>query len=209
VPRDEPPQPAGAVTGTRERLLDATLVVVGRDGMRGLTHRRLEDEAGVSRGSARYHLGSHEQIVALALARAAQTETATVTQVLQRLAVGSLAGGSGALPALAVAVVDALAADPAPTRARFELLLEASRTPALQDEARRWRQWFVGLVEQALDAVGAPDAADRAAVIVALLDGLVLESVVTGTQRARLAGIGVEAVVPPGSAEPAAGPRPA
>src|SRR3954451_5662947 len=50
----------------REALLEAAIRVVAAQGMRGLTHRAVELEAGVPHGSTTYYFGTrHDLLVAL------------------------------------------------------------------------------------------------------------------------------------------------
>ncbi|MEI8080464.1 MAG: hypothetical protein WCI74_01280 [Actinomycetes bacterium] len=168
----------------RQRLLDAAMEVVGADGLRGLTHRRIEQQAGMARGSARYHLGARDDIIAALLEYSAVTEFAMIERRLARVGADFLVGTTVSLPSVAAALVAALLEDPPRVRARYELLLEASRRPSLRAEARRWRDYFVQAAEQALASAGVADPGNAAVLLVATLDGVTLDAVLSDRKEA-------------------------
>jgi DNA-binding transcriptional regulator YbjK len=163
----------------RGRLLDAALAVIDSDGIRGLTHRRLEDEAGLARGSARYHLGTNDQIIAATLEHAALRDLRMIEAALARLGLDALAGSKASIPKMAAVMVSTLLENPGAIRARYELLLEATRRPSLKAEAQRWRAHFVDTTELGLTAAGLDDPHTAALLLVAILDGLTLDAVIT------------------------------
>lgn len=161
-----------------KRLLQAAVRLVGSEGPRGLTHRRIEHEAGLSRGSARYHLGSHDQIVRDTLRFIADEEAQMIGRSVSELAVAALGSRTPSLPDLAEAVVNALVSDPSLARARYELMLEAGRRPELVETMAMWRATFVAATGEAIAAyVESPQ--EIAEIVVPLLDGLVFEDLVT------------------------------
>jgi len=171
-------------TDPRGRLLDAALAVIDAEGLRGLTHRRLEAEAGLARGSARYHLGTNDQILAAALEHAALRDFGVIEAALTQLGLDALAGSQASYPRMVAAVVSALLETPGPIRARFELLLEATRRPSLSAEARRWRAQFVDTSELALRAVGVDEPHAAAVILGGIIDGLIFDAVITGRTTA-------------------------
>jgi len=161
-----------------QRLLQAAVRLVGAEGPRALTHRRIESEAGMSRGAARYHLGSHEQIVRDTLSYIAGQEARMIGESVAKLAVGALGSRTPTLPDLAEAVVSALISDRTLARARYELLLEAGRRPELVPAVARWRAEFIEATRQGVAAfVDSPQ--ELAETIVPLFDGLVFGDLVT------------------------------
>lgn len=168
----------------RGRLLDAALAVIDTEGMRGLTHRRLEDEAGLARGSARYHLGTNDQIIAATLGHVALQETQTMEGTLAQLGRDALAGGTASIPRMAAAMISALLENPGALRARYLLALEATRRPSLRAEIQRWRAHFIAQTEVGLTAAGLDDPHAAAVLLVATMDGLTLDAILTGRSTA-------------------------
>jgi DNA-binding transcriptional regulator YbjK len=66
--------PAEAI---RNAIVEATIRLVGRDGVDGVTHRAVAREAGVSLSSTTYHFASRDEIVSEALRRVADLESAS------------------------------------------------------------------------------------------------------------------------------------
>ena len=168
------------VADPRGRLLDAALSIVGSEGLRALTHRRIEDEAGLARGSARYHLGTNDQIIAATLEHAVLRDSRMNEAVLAKVGFEALAGSTTSFPELIAALASAFLENPGAIRARYELLLEATRRPSLEAEAQRWRAQFVSTSELALTAAGQADPHNVAVLLVACIDGLVLDALITG-----------------------------
>jgi DNA-binding transcriptional regulator YbjK len=180
----------------RGRLLDAALAVVDSDGIRGLTHRRLEDEAGLARGSARYHIGTNDQIIAATLEHAALRDMRMIEAAWARLGLDALAGSKASIPKMAAALVSTFLENPGAIRARIELLLEATRRPSLKAETQRWRAHFVDTTELGLTAAGLDDPHTAALLLVAILDGLTLDAVITDrTTAPELAERGAAAIL--------------
>ena len=168
------------VADPRGRLLDAALSIVGSQGLRALTHRRIEDEAGLARGSARYHLGTNDQIIAATLEHAVLRDSRTNEAVLAKVGFEALAGSTTSFPEILAALVSAFLENPRALCARYELLLEATRRPSLEAEAQRWRAQFVSASELALTAAGQADPHTVAVLLVACIDGLVFDALITG-----------------------------
>lgn len=176
--------PMTRIADPRGRLLHAALSIVGSEGLRGLTHRRIEDEAGLARGSARYHLGTNDQIIAATLEHAVLRDIRINEAVLAKVGFRSLAGSTTSFPEILAALLSAYLEDPAALRVRYELLLEATRRPSLQAEAQRWRAQFVSTSELALTAAGQADAHTVAVLLVACMDGLAFDALITGRTNA-------------------------
>ena len=172
------------VADPRGRLLDAALSIVGSEGLRALTHRRIEDEAGLARGSARYHLGTNDRIIAATLEHAVLRDSRMNEAVLAKVGFEALAGSTTSFPELIAALASAFLENPGALRARYELLLEATRRPSLQAEAQRWRAQFVSASELALTAAGQADPHTVAVLLVACIDGLVFDALITGRTNA-------------------------
>jgi len=98
---------------------------------------------------------------------------------LAQLGLDALAGGKASLPKMAAAMGSVLLQNPGAIRARYELLLEATRRPSLKAEAQQWRAHFVDTTAGALAAAGVDDPQSSAVLLVAILDGLTLDAIIT------------------------------
>jgi DNA-binding transcriptional regulator YbjK len=144
----------------RVELIEATLQVIEREGVGGVSHRAVAKVAGVSPSAAIHHFATLDDLLVAALVAANETSVTAVE------AVEDVAG-----------LADLLAELVAECRTRFvavyELYLLAARRPALRPEAYRW----ISSVEQAARRLGADDTATSA--LTATLDGLGLQALLT------------------------------
>ena len=140
----------GRVVRGQERRHDiarAVIDVVAEHGLRGLTHRRVADAAGVPLGSTTYHFESLDDLLVAGLELAADRNLAMMRRSAEELAPGNdLAGW---LADLAIAMVTTWRES---NIAERELYLEAIRTPALRPVARRWDSELVDLLEPHMDS---------------------------------------------------------
>jgi len=153
----------------RGAIADAAIHLVATRGLRGLTHRAVDAEAGLPPGSTSYYLRTRAALL-----------TACVNRMLER----DLTLGSAELPAeldleevLVGMVLNLVRGRPDDLIARYELSLEASRQPELRDAiiqgGRRLRE---GLAEL-LAALGIPDAATISWPVAAMMDGLLYDRI--------------------------------
>ncbi len=166
VPRI-PRQPRGEER--RERILRATLGVIGRDGIPAVTHRRVAEEAGVPLGSLTYWFATKDDLLREALRLFVDEEAARLRRVGDEIE-------EGMTPAeIAERFSAVLEAGQGPEQvAQFELYLEAARNPALREVARQCFAAYEDVCRVALRAVGveAPPGHPLPALFVALADGL-------------------------------------
>lgn len=172
----EPRRPATRAEQRAERrgaILDATVRILGTEGLAAVTHRAVAREAGVPLAATTYYFDSKDQLVEEALALLA---TAEIESLAERAALlGERLGSPGEL---ASGLVEVLAPGTDEGRrallAKYELYLEAARRPPLRPTAARWISAFTQLAEAALTAIGAPEPPRRAPVMVAAIDGLLV-----------------------------------
>jgi AcrR family transcriptional regulator len=166
----------------REALLDATVRVVARDGLRGLTYRAVGAESGTTHGLVSYHFGTRQKLV-LEAARHATGEA---------LSASSLAQPTDRFDAFAAGLAQ-LARDRAEVHAfLFELALESRRNPALRPEVLSQYEEFRAATAAALAALGVedPDGAG-ARLVFAAIDGLTLQQLVDGDEASTEAAVAV------------------
>lgn len=150
----------------RDAIADAAIHLVATRGLRGLTHRAVDAEAGLPPGSTSYYLRTRKALL-----------DACVRRMLARDLTAQASPDAG-LEELLVGMVLDLARDrPDDLVARYELSLEASRQPELREAivqgGRQLRDGLTGLLE----ALGIPDAEEAAWPVAAMLDGLMYDRV--------------------------------
>ncbi|WP_432560035.1 TetR/AcrR family transcriptional regulator [Granulicoccus sp. GXG6511] len=165
-----------AAATMRARLIEAAIGQLAHEGMRGLTHRRVEQRAGVSQGLVKYHFGSLDGLIEAVVDHMADIEIRAVMRVTPEQHAQAAATGQ-VPPAVWQAAREAWAAviaQPELVRARFELYLHAGRHPGLQAAIRRGRERFVDAAAASLSSAE-PRAGAR--MVLALVTGLLLHQV--------------------------------
>lgn len=161
----------------RAAIIEATIRLIGRVGVDGVTHRAVAQEAGVSLSSTTYHYASKDEIVSEALRRVAALEIERVARDAERLA-----DGHPDVASIARALGDWLAEQlEGPgllqVRAGYHLQLEAARRPELRAIHVEWGQAVQGLAERVLRAAGSPRPHTDASILSSAIDGLRLDEV--------------------------------
>lgn len=163
------------VGGRRAELLEAAVDVVAKSGLRGLTHRAVDAQAGLPEGTCSAYL---------------RTRLALLVGLTEHVG-GMLAHDVDAMAAKAAphaqdpeavshAVTDLLLhwlRRPELVRTQAELALEAARRPELMEVFDPWRQGLVRVVEQLVRCAGRDDPALRAAVGVAAIEGVLATAI--------------------------------
>ncbi|AZQ33283.1 TetR/AcrR family transcriptional regulator [Streptomyces cyaneochromogenes] len=163
------------VGGTRADLVaDTALALLAERGMRGLTHRAVDEAAGLPPGSTSNLARTRQALLELAVRRLAHREA----RVLALEEMPDPRGGLDALAAgLALATHRALTHGRELTLARYELALEATRRPELRAyfdaTGARFRDQLTALVT----AMGSTDPARHVLSLVAWADGLMFSCV--------------------------------
>ncbi len=153
----------------RRRIIDAAIRVVGRGGIAGLSHRSVAAEADVPLGSTTYHFRTLDELMVAALRQAGEGFAGLVA------ARGGLEDPRTDLAtSLAALMGEWLAGDRTDVELEYELYLAALRRPALRPVAAEWCEGLAGQLSRRTDPV-------TARALVALMDGIFLQVLLTGT----------------------------
>lgn len=158
------------MASTRERALDAAVELVGTQGIRALTHARVDALAGLPRGSTSNHFRTRAALLAGVSAWIAEQETrdlgGTTGQPFDDL--------EGFIDMFAATIELLTGPYAVRTRARYALFIEAASDPELLAPMRGQRAGMAAWTRNLLVALGArhPDAALHA--FMAFGDGLIL-----------------------------------
>lgn len=145
----------------RETLIAATLRVIERDGLAGVTHRRVAREAGVAPTSASYHFHTIDELLVATL-------TVACEQCVRDLEEAVAAAGDD-FEGLARSIADPAAERRTAQIGAFELWLLAARRPELLAAARVWTTAVVTFARRHSDD---PELIEA---FVALVDGFHLQ----------------------------------
>ncbi|WP_328316864.1 TetR/AcrR family transcriptional regulator [Streptomyces sp. NBC_00388] len=157
--------------GRRDRIIDAAIRVTGDHGITGLSHRSVAAEADVPLGSTTYHFATLDELLVAAL-RKVTDEPRTGVDGWARALGEPGSGLAGRLTALLGRLVSG---DRSRVRLEYELYLAALRRDALRPVAAEWLDACVEVVRPHV----AGDAATARA-LVALIDGLLIQLLLTG-----------------------------
>ncbi len=155
---------------TKERALDAAVELLGAEGVRALSHARIDARAGLPAGSTSNWFRTRRALLAGIVDWMAERERADFDPSGHNGAtdVDGLIEGMCAMAELETGPFAAR------TRARYALFLELASDPELGAPLRRQRHEFERWTEQLVTAVGIPDPVPAARALMALGDGLVL-----------------------------------
>ncbi|MBC2641122.1 MULTISPECIES: TetR/AcrR family transcriptional regulator [unclassified Rhodococcus (in: high G+C Gram-positive bacteria)] len=158
------------MAGKREQVLDAAIALLGTKGVRALTHRGVDDLAGMPQGSTSNYFRSRGALLDGIVARLAERDRED-RQTFAHLRPGN---AEALVEALVAYVRSSTGPDRTRTSARYALFVEASVTPGLDEkigDARRTLvEWGAGI----LGVVGSKNPAADAVVVTDYLDGVIL-----------------------------------
>ncbi|MFH8249447.1 TetR/AcrR family transcriptional regulator [Microbacterium sp. B2969] len=153
---------------TRDRALDAAVRLVGEQGVRALTHARVDAAAGLPKGSTSNWFRTRDALVAGVLVRIAEQERA---DLLAAMAPARTA--DEVVDVLTDLLEDATGRHAARTRARYALFLETTAAAApssVRDQRSQFEEWTTGL----LAGLGAEHPEIAARTLLAVSAGIIV-----------------------------------
>jgi DNA-binding transcriptional regulator YbjK len=156
----------------RSELADAGLRVLAREGARGLTHRAIDVEADVPKGTASNYFKTREDVIAGLIERIGE-RLAPDPQVHAPLA--ERAPSPELFADYVRDIVARLIGNRDVTLALFELRLEASRRPEVRELLGDWQQSGFRADVEFNVAAGLPGGAKEVALFHYAIDGLLLD----------------------------------
>ena len=160
-----------AASPRRRQLLDAALHVIADDGLRGLTHRAVDRQAGLPEGSCSAYLRTRSALQQALTDHVAATLVADVDALAERLrGAPPEDGGVEAALDLFLRWLDQREL----LVARLELTMAATRDAELAQLLSDHRSRLVAIVGDIMTARGKEHSAERAEALVASYDGILL-----------------------------------
>ncbi|MGV9426002.1 TetR/AcrR family transcriptional regulator [Streptomyces sp. NPDC003656] len=150
-------------------VADTAIALLAERGMRGLTHRAVDEAAGLPQGSTSNVARTRQALLELAVRRHAEREAG----VLAEGETPDPSGGAESLAdGLALAVHRLLTEGRTLLVARYELALEATRRPGLRAFYDATGAVFKDQLAALLTAAGSPDPTRHVLSLLAWMDGL-------------------------------------
>lgn len=158
-----------------ELVADAAVTVLARDGLRGLTHRAVDAEAGLPDGSTSNCFRSRSALLQAIAARLEELDLAALTSGPQP--------NMASMPAVAAYLAGNVKLMTSrrhvrATRARLALLLDEKARPAMDAGHHR----FLEMLEAVLKESGHPDPEPAARAVADLLEGALVHAVSVRTR---------------------------
>lgn len=169
------------ISGTRQRILHATLRLIGEHGLGAVSNRQVAAASGVALGSLTYHFPSQVQLLRESLLLHVAEEVDRLEAIAAEL---RRSKHSVADVAAEVEEVVRRSADSFEPIAELELHLQAARDPQLQEASARCFAAYEDFAAAALEALGVPEAPRHARAVVALMTGLAVRRLGTGERDA-------------------------
>ncbi|AQW47727.1 TetR/AcrR family transcriptional regulator [Streptomyces violaceusniger] len=173
--------PATSAASRAELIADTALGLLAERGMRGLTHRAVDEAAGLPLGSTSNHARTRAALLKAAVRRLAQREAEVLTP--DEMPRSAEAAPDGADPvaeladALSLALHRSLTAQRELLIARYELALEATRRPELREFYDATGRGFREPLEAMMTALGSTEPRRHARSLVAWCEGLMFSCV--------------------------------
>jgi DNA-binding transcriptional regulator YbjK len=167
------PAPSGRPSARRGELLDAAVLVVADEGLRGLTHRAVDRRAGLGEGTCSAYFRTRQALQVAVAEHLGVSLTSDVDRLGAELAECAGEGPDRALT-LTLALFERWLEERTRVLARLELSMEGSRNPAVAQVQASSRARLIALVEQILTNAGKPHSAVRAETLVSAFDGLLI-----------------------------------
>jgi AcrR family transcriptional regulator len=163
------------VTPAKQRALDAAIELIGTEGLRALTHARIDEKAGLPKGSTSNYF---------------RTRAALTTGVVEWMAEREMAAmavpptppeSAEALVGLLAGIVDfATGPNRTLTAARIALFSEAGHDAQIRAAVSRGHNMMRGWAVAMLTGLGAADASPGADALIACCEGFILHRIARG-----------------------------
>ncbi|MFD4958392.1 TetR/AcrR family transcriptional regulator [Microbacterium sp. NPDC058389] len=154
---------------TRDRALAAAVTLVGEQGVRALTHARVDAQAGLPKGSTSNWFRTRDALVAGVLVWIAEQERTELVA-----AIGPAQTSDDVVEALTGLLADATGPHAVRTRARYALFLETAAAPGVGPSVHAQRSLFEEWTRDQLVRLGASDPDDGARALLAMSAGIIV-----------------------------------
>jgi AcrR family transcriptional regulator len=184
--------PRAPGTSRADLITDAALALLAERGMRGLTHRAVDDRAGLPQGSTSNYARTRQALLEATVRRLAEREAQVLAPGELPMPDGEPADGvpgeategpDALVAGLALALHRYLTRHPELLICRYELALEATRRPELREffdaTGRQFREPLVTL----MTAAGSAEPERHALSLVAWCEGLMFSCAVGSFHR--------------------------
>jgi AcrR family transcriptional regulator len=161
------------MSSLRERALDAAIELLGTRGLRSLTHARVDDHAGLPRGSTSNYFRTRAALLEGVVGRLTDQELSSSAPDFDP----STASADDLIEFLCTLISAQTGPFRSRTIARYALFLEGANNEALRAPLLQNRLRFERWTQSILTAMGAPSPVAATKAFMACSDGLVLHRI--------------------------------
>jgi DNA-binding transcriptional regulator YbjK len=159
------------VATNRERALETAVQLLGTEGLRALTHARIDERAGLPKGSTSNYFRTRAALLNGVVEAMVRRETPAMGAALEAATPQDLVDEL-------VRVYEFLVGpNRVMTTARMVLFVEASHDPDLREALRSGRSTFADLLRPVLGRLGAPNPATATDAMVVCFEGLFMHHI--------------------------------
>jgi DNA-binding transcriptional regulator YbjK len=166
------------------QLLDAGVQVVAEEGLRGLTHRAVDRRAGLPEGSCSAYLRTRLALLTALAEYVSARFAEDVRSVTARI--GERPGDDDCAVRETSQMFLRWLEHPELLQTRLELTLEGQRQPELADVSIVWGRQLLAIVTEVMVRAGHPDPQERAATLIAAMDGVLLRALREAPEERRI-----------------------
>ncbi|MFG1782587.1 TetR/AcrR family transcriptional regulator [Rhodococcus oryzae] len=169
----------------RELVANSAIRIISRDGLRALTHRAVDQEAGIPQGSTSHHARTRLALLELVVNTLAERAIADAEHAADALGATSQSEGQPSITDLAgviAALVETLADRRDDMRARYALILELDDVPLLQGKLTTQSEVHAitrEVTSSILTRAGLPNSDEQVEELIALTDSLVFQRTIS------------------------------
>jgi DNA-binding transcriptional regulator YbjK len=161
----------------RNALADAVIEILGTAGMHKLSHRAVDEQAGLPPGTAANYFPRRDELLAVAASRVAELHVAEMAAADRQVA--GPAGPDQLAELIGASLYDSATRHRTRYLAIFELTLEATRQPALAQTLAQIGMATAAATSAEHRALGLPTSAGQVQALMTLFGGTLL-TLVTG-----------------------------
>jgi DNA-binding transcriptional regulator YbjK len=185
-----PATPAGSTgrgSARRDLLVEAATAILETSGYDAVSHRAVATRAALPLAATTYYFSSRDELVRAATRRLGDAYLERARSIVESLPAPPRTPDEVARVLVSLVATDGPRADPHRLLTFYERYVQAGRHPMLRPVVRSWTTELSQLVQVVLHRYEYPMADGLARTIVATIDGLLLDALIDGDERAPVA----------------------
>jgi len=185
-PDASPVLPGGTARGAarRQQLVDAATAILEQSGFEAISHRAVASRANLPLASTTYYFATLDDLRAAALRQLSRVYVEGARTLATELTAARRTPTEMAHLLVALVAGDGLQTDPGRLLTFYERYVQAGRHPGLRQLVRDWTAELGKLTAVVLERSGFPANDDLPRLLVAAIDGLLLDALIDGDRAA-------------------------